>query len=631
MSWHQALYKTYESSQAEIGQIYEGKRPLLPLYHTTAVFDVEITISESGELIDIQEISTKENTIIPCTVDSANARTRAPHPHGLNDNTQYIARDYSRYIPIVSENFNLYHRQLKEWQDSLYTHFMAEAVYKYISNNDVISDLSKAGIVSIENVEALSSELKGNKKHDKKVYDRIKKEICKMVRFSVTSDDEPISKTWQNRKLWQSWIGFQRFLQDENERKTCCIIGDQVIMAKFHAKKIRHTGDGAKIISSNDKKNYTYRGNMFENSLQACGIGEEVSQKIHNALIWLISKQGRNFGDKAMLSWSVDGLDIPGLTEDTLSMVEKSDGWADYFDKADCMNGYDTRLNFAKQFNSYISGCRNRIDDYSDIYTLILDSATPGRLAVVFYRHLKGSEFLERIRNWHSTCAWLHSYRKIEKRVIPFYGAPSLKDIVDAVYGSNASEKQKASAAERLIPCIIDGRRIPDDIFKSLFNRIKKRCVLENYEFNKLLTIACAIYSKQNEREGYTVALQRNRKSRDYLYGRLLSIADDLEKWALSSANEKRTTNAQRLMQRFADRPFSTYRNIEMALAPYKQRLGGRANKYYQEIESIMDLFDPEDFVNDSPLNGEFLIGYYCQHSYFIEEGKQNNGQREEE
>ncbi len=631
MSWHSALYKTYENSGDEIGQIYEKKRPLLPLYHTTAVFDVEISINQAGELIDIQDLTSKENTILPCTVDSSNARTRAPHPHGLNDNTQYVARDYSRYIPTVAENHKLYINQLKEWINSRYTNSMVRAVYQYVSNNDVISDMAKAGVVSMENVEEFRKGLNGEKKHDKKIYAKIKKEINHMVRFIVFSDEKPISKTWQSKELWEKWIGFQQSLQAGSDKNICYIEGKPMVMAKSHAKKIRHTGDGAKIISSNDDKNFTYRGNIFKDAAQACGIGVEVSQKMHNALIWLISKQGRNFGDKVILSWSVDGLDIPRLTEDTFTMMEKSEDWDAEFNGIYGESCYDTRENFANRFNSYILGYKQQLGDSSDIYTVILDSATPGRLAVVFYRHLKSSEFLGKIVEWHKTCVWRHTYRKQDKKVLSFYGAPSLKDIADAMYGSKASDKQKAAAIERLIPCIIDGRRLPNDIFYSMFNRIKKRSALNYFEFNKLLTIACAIYNKQNESEGYTVALQRNRKSRDYLYGRLLSIADDLEKWAISSENGDRSTNAQRLMQRFADRPFSTYRSIEMALVPYKQKLGGRASKYYREIESIMDLFEAEDFMNDSPLSGEFLLGYYCQHNYFIDEAKRNNGQKEEE
>ena len=42
---------------------------------------------------------------------------------------------------------------------------------------------------------------------------------------------------------------------------------------------------------------------------------------------------------------------------------------------------------------------------------------------------------------------------------------------------------------------------------------------------------------------------------------------------ALQLAKENRGTTASRLMQRFADRPFSTWKNIEEALKPYKDRI----------------------------------------------------------
>jgi CRISPR-associated protein Csd1 len=75
-------------------------------------------------------------------------------------------------------------------------------------------------------------------------------------------------------------------------------------------------------------------------------------------------------------------------------------------------------------------------------------------------------------------------------------------------------------------------------------------------------------------------------------------------------------------MQRFADRPYSTWRNIELALSPYKQRLGRRAMKQHEEISKIMDLFSIEEFTNDKPLKGEFLLGYYCELSYLKNKNK---------
>ena len=93
-----------------------------------------------------------------------------------------------------------------------------------------------------------------------------------------------------------------------------------------------------------------------------------------------------------------------------------------------------------------------------------------------------------------------------------------------------------------------------------------------------------------------------------------MAYADNLEKWSLSESGEERSTNAARMMNRFADRPFSTWRNLELALRPYKDRLGPR--KIYnleKGISEVMALFDPDDFVSDRPLSGEFLLGYHCQ------------------
>ena len=112
------------------------------------------------------------------------------------------------------------------------------------------------------------------------------------------------------------------------------------------------------------------------------------------------------------------------------------------------------------------------------------------------------------------------------------------------------------------------------------------------------------------------MALDESRKTRDYLYGRLLALADSLEQWALNlnKAEENRQTNAARLMQRFADHPFSTWRTIELSLAPYKARLGGQSQKRQALIDKVHSMFDPsDDYTSDKKLSGEFLLGYHCQ------------------
>lgn len=110
--------------------------------------------------------------------------------------------------------------------------------------------------------------------------------------------------------------------------------------------------------------------------------------------------------------------------------------------------------------------------------------------------------------------------------------------------------------------------------------------------------------------------LDPTRTTRDYLYGRLLALADSLEEWALREADEQRQTNAARLMQRFAERPFSTWRTIELALTPYKARLGRKAWRRQQMIDEVIDAFAPDDFTTDKRLSGEFLLGYHSQREF---------------
>jgi len=44
---------------------------------------------------------------------------------------------------------------------------------------------------------------------------------------------------------------------------------------------------------------------------------------------------------------------------------------------------------------------------------------------------------------------------------------------------------------------------------------------MEKMEWEKALTIACALYRKYNQKEKYDMTLELDRKTRDYLYGRL--------------------------------------------------------------------------------------------------------------
>jgi CRISPR-associated protein Csd1 len=70
-------------------------------------------------------------------------------------------------------------------------------------------------------------------------------------------------------------------------------------------------------------------------------------------------------------------------------------------------------------------------------------------------------------------------------------------------------------------------------------------------------------------------------------------------------------------MQRFADRPYATWRIIELALQPYMQRLrvsrAGFLTNQLKEMDAILALFKHDDFSRKDALSGEFLLAYHCQ------------------
>ncbi|OHB43476.1 MAG: type I-C CRISPR-associated protein Cas8c/Csd1 [Planctomycetes bacterium GWC2_39_26] len=444
------------------------------------------------------------------------------------------------------------------------------------------------------------------------------------IRWEVEIPDDKCSKVWEDKTLWDSWINY--YSNIKQEKNLCYVTGKELLGAEQHPAKLRNDGDKAKLISSNDTSGFTFRG-RFTDAGQACGVGFEVTQKAHSALRWLISRQGYRNGDQAIVAWATSGAEIPDPLADPLAILGEDTL------KSDDSDNVSVAQNLAIKLRQKIAGYKAALGDASGVVVMGIDSATPGRMAITFYRELTGSEFLERLERWHDACEWIHDYgyNRETKKHIRFVGAPAPKDIAEAAYGNKVDDKLKKSTVERLLPCIIDGQKIPRDIVDSAVRRACNRIGMEGWEWNKTLSIACALFKKSNKKEGYSMALDESRKTRNYLYGRLLALADSLEQWALNKAREDRQTNAARLMQRFAEHPYNTWRTIELSLSPYKARLGAQSQKRQAMIDEVKNMFDTEDFMNDKKLSGEFLLAYSCQREVLRPKGNINTNENEQE
>ena len=231
-------------------------------------------------------------------------------------------------------------------------------------------------------------------------------------------------------------------------------------------------------------------------------------------LIKIGNKPFRN-GDQAIVAWSISGESLPDPFANSAQMFGLESKQEDV---APAYQG-DAGQAFAVRLNKCIAGYRAKLGSTDEIVVMALDSATPGRMAITYYRELTGSEFLERLQAWHESCAWHQNFGKDLK----FVGVPSPRDIAEAAYGrqveGKSGEKLRKATVERLLPCIIDGRPIPRDLVESTVRRSANRLGLEKWEWEKNLGIACALFKGHHKQRSYQMALEQGRTSRDYLLG----------------------------------------------------------------------------------------------------------------
>lgn len=609
MSWVQKLHETYERCA---GTPQLANIPLPPISHTFQQAHVEIRLDLSGTFLGARPVA-KEQTLIPATEQSA-GRTSGEAPHPLADKIQYCAKDYSKYGGEKPSYFSSYEKGLREWCTSEFAHPKAKAVLAYISKGAVVADLVRERVLHLgADGKLLASWSSALPAPDVFRYltakDGKRDQGDVLVRWRVEVPGDPLSATWEEPGLADSWIRFEA-----GRRATkgiCFVTGSETELAEQHPAKLRHGADKAKLISSNDSTGFTFRG-RFETAEQACGVGFEVTQKAHNALRWLIARQGYRNGEQVVVAWAVSGKRVPdpcANTYEALGLQDEPDGPGDNEQPG-------TGQAFARRLARRIAGFRAELGPTEDIVVMGLDSATPGRMAITFYRELRGSEFLDRIEDWHYAVSWpQRSYR--EGKYVVFEGAPAPAEIAEAAFGRRLDDKLRKVTVERLLPCIVDGQTLPRDLMQSAVRRVCNRAGLEARDWEKTLSIACALFRGYFRERSYQMALESDRRTRDYLYGRLLALADHLESRALFVAGEKRETSAARLMQRFADRPCSTWKTIELALTPYKARLRAKRPSLLLEMEKQLDgvvsAFQPDDFQTERALSGEFLLGYHCQ------------------
>lgn len=596
----QKAVETYDCHAHLAGRIREGHTPLPPMSHTLTSAQLEITLNREGKFVTARLVDKDEpKIIIPVTEASAGRTGKLPPPHPLCDNLAYIA-------PCFEERHSLYLDQLEDWASSGYSHPKLNPVLSYVKSGTVLSDLSSSGLIELEP--------NGAPKNEKL-----------FVRWVIIGiDDDSSVNCWEDPTLFKAYTDYYAEKKRADGDTLCMISGKNSARATQHAKGIIPLNGNAKLISANDKSGFTFRG-RFDKDRQAAEISYEASQKAHNALRWLAAEQGARaaFGGRTFLCWNPKGKPSPHVAGNLFGTFKKEVEPSEY----------------KEALKKTLDGFKSQLDEKDDVIIAAFDAATTGRLAMTYYKELKGSDFLERLYSWDEHCSW-NDYRY-------GCGSPPMWQIVNCAFGTESKGKLETDdrvmrqQAQRLLACRIDGAAFPGDIVRQLVHRASSPQAYDAKVREDILSTACAVIRKyrfDKYKEEWSMEYELHRDDRSFLFGCLLAVMEQAERLTYKR-DESREPNAIRLQSVFCRRPFSTAKNIEEQLErAYFSRLKPGTRNYFKDLigEILENIFSstPKESLN-SPLGETYLLGYYLQRNelrkHKTNDTEENENERTEE
>ena len=633
--WH-SLFDTYNANEEVAGKTQikkyrngnEVAYMLLPIAHTTQTAHIEITVDINGDFFSAEAID-KEVTALPFTEASGSRAGTAFKPHMLHDKLMYVAGDYAAFTGDASKDkaFQNYIEQLQKWVDSPYTNDTIRAIYSYVKKGKVIQDLVEHNVLFVDGNGQLLKKWQGEADQKPKIFKEVTGEqAAAFIRFNIHEVDKNVQRPWHDQRLFESYTNY--CLSQDREVGLCFVTGEEKPLATSHPNKLRNSGDKAKLISSNDTSGFTFRG-RFTDASEVMSISYEASQKAHNALKFLIDRQGFTIDSRVFLLWGDRELDLPDVNQIDDSLFDLIDD-SMIEEEAEAFTKDTIALNFEKMMKGYN---REKINDkeLQMVHIVELDAATPGRMAILNYRSLEISEYLNKIATWYQRMFWDKTYyNAAEKKWKHTRGTFTLREIVEKVYGPRPDSKMVMEGITKLYACVLNQSDIPKEMVTKLFQRSCTPQAYDYMEYRQLLQIASVVIADKYRQEGYNMALQETNTNRSYLFGRLLAIVDVFEERQLKEADTKRQTNALRYMTAYSTKPAAVYKTISTQLQPYfsKAAMQGPEGKWsknnwvQKKIADVLNQFEEGDF-NNQPLDEQFILGYYNQRNFeFMKKGE---------
>lgn len=609
MAWQKALVNAYDACEKYIDYEHNDGNGLCPVAHQPLNVQIDVFIDDSSNFIRAEKIEpvtdekgNKRSVKIFVPADQAGSSRTGSNlsPKGLTDKLCYVCGDFAECFPEdkqakkAEKAHQNYMDQMKRWIDYGAPDEIS-TVYNYLCRNTIMKDILKCT-------------------------DKVK--TSDAVRFTVIHKNENIVKgTWQSREIAESFISF--CMSTAENVGFDAVTGENRMLATVFPAQVRNSGDNAKIVSSNDKTNYTYKGGYIKNPADCITIGYEVAQKMTNALRYLIEKQGISNGHERIVCFgNSTGQTLPSM-------------W-DAFFESDEDETEDTASLYAERVKKAVNGYRQELEGNEKITVIGVDSADDskndmkGRLAVTRYYELNQDSFFGPIVKWYETCRW-----KRGKHIF----TPTPYKIACAAYGIGDKPEVKDTKLKRVknavMDCTLEGRKLSRQVVSDVMQSVKNPQKYDEKVWRNIVAIALAVLSRSEYDKGEILEMNLNKEKRDrsYQFGRLLAVMERIEDSASyrKEAGHK-TTNAVKSWKSFTLKPAYTFSRLHQKVMPYMVSLpSGTQNAYKNVISEIIEKIESVDGFTNEKLDDLYLAGYYLQRDAMIKEAVKAKAAKENE
>lgn len=654
MNWERELIIYYDQMKHRAGEYQTDKYgrsfALLPIRHTCVSANLEIFIDLDGNFQKVELVPLEDAFTITGTTEDAIARSSNQAAHLVCDTLEYMAGDILEFFTRISASGSdksmttkLKHevcvKQLEEASSHEDAPESLKAICAYVKKDTMIHDILSDGREEITGVICKGSSFKSDAK----------------VRFRVLG--AKTEETWKDKGMFGFWILFCTEKEEKEAKINSIFTGESQTQCRKTATGVISDSDSSKLFSSNIPEAFTGR---FITPSDFATIGRDDDAKIYAALKYLLKTAGRNFESYFLVTWDSQQEACTGWMRDTSEFFNNEakkteqleteeisvDNYLDGITQVHS-SGMAEAAQEQKQFLTRIDEMitcaseketRQTNNPPSKIYVMGLRKNYPGkskgRISVVDFQELSESTYLKNIRKWQTEGYWRQLKKYKSGYIGSFYGMPSISDMANLLYGQydkrglqvihgKDSNIDVSFFYQRIARCILYGERIPIPLVELAASRASNPLFFKNrLDYERVLSLACAFIAK-NRKSGDEPMLNEDNKDRSYLFGRLMAVADRVERQTFDSVNDaRRRTNAEKNMRNLPNRPGRVWQDVSGRIIPYFEKLDYPERRYYEKlINTITDMFTPEDFSN-KPLTHMYLLGYSAQTMNFFKKKK---------